>query len=144
MTRLEDIRKAVEGTIGTLTPAKAQQLAKGLLEPGAAKERVTKLAGDLVEWSQRNRERIADLVRAEVAVQMRRSGAASQADLEALQKRVRELERATGKAGTRKTAAAKKRAGTSRAKSSASKAAPKTSAASGSKATDPGAHAAAG
>ena len=34
-------------------PAKAQQLAKQLLEPGARKEQVAKAAQELLEWSQR-------------------------------------------------------------------------------------------
>ena len=40
MTRVDDMRKALEATIGNLTPARAQELAKGFLEPGAAKEQV--------------------------------------------------------------------------------------------------------
>jgi polyhydroxyalkanoate synthesis regulator phasin len=93
MTRLDDIRKGVEGTLGQLTPARAQQLAKSLLEPGAAKEQVAKLAGDLIEWSQRNRERLTDIVRTEIADQLRRSGAATQAELDDLRRRVRALEK---------------------------------------------------
>ena len=40
MTRVDDVRKALEATIGNLTPSRAQELAKGFLEPGAAKELV--------------------------------------------------------------------------------------------------------
>ncbi len=110
MTRLEDLRKALEATIENLNPAKAQQLAKGLLEPGAAKEQVSKTAADLLEWSQRNRTRLSEMIRHEITQQLRGVGAATQGELEALKKRVRELERAAGMtaSGRAKTATAKK------------------------------------
>ena len=47
---LDDVRKALESMIG-LTPAKAQELAKRYLEPGAAKDQVSKTAGDLFRLS---------------------------------------------------------------------------------------------
>ncbi len=94
---IDDIRKAVEGMLGTLTPAKAQQLAKDLMEPGAAKEQVAKVTADLLEWSQANRERMSTFVRREISEQMKAvGGIATQAELDALKKRVRDLERAAG------------------------------------------------
>ena len=114
MAKLEDLRKAVEATVGTLTPANAQRLAKGLLEPGAAKEQVSKVAGELMQWSQRNRERIAEVVRTEIAKQLGNIGAVSHEDLEALERRIRKLERMAAKPTTRKTT-------TTRAKSSGAK-----------------------
>ena len=116
---LDDVRRTLEGLAGTLTPARAQQLAKDMMEPGAAKEQVAKATADLLEWSQSNRERIKDFVSREVQHQTKTVGLASQAELDALKKRVRELERAAGmtasgrkkaaakKTGTRKTAARK-------------------------------------
>ena len=92
MTRVDDMRKAFEATIGNLSPTRAQELAKGLLEPGAAKEQVAKTAADMMEWSQRNRQRL----RSEIKDQMRQMGLATQDELDALRKRVRELERAAG------------------------------------------------
>jgi polyhydroxyalkanoate synthesis regulator phasin len=92
MTRVDDMRKAFEATIGNLSPSRAQELAKGFLEPGAAKEQVAKTAADLMEWSQRNRQRL----RSEIKDQMRQMGLATQDELDALRKRVRELERAAG------------------------------------------------
>jgi polyhydroxyalkanoate synthesis regulator phasin len=110
---LDDIRKTFEALIGQLSPAKAQQLAKRYLEPGAAKDQVSKTAGELVHLSQRMR----DAVRKEVASQMRSMGAATQDELDALRRRVRDLERAAGKtASGRKTAARKT---STRAKTSA-------------------------
>ena len=108
MTRVDEMRKAFEATIGNLTPTRAQELAKGFLEPGAAKEQVAKTAADMMEWSQRNRQRL----RSEIKDQMRQMGLATQDELDALRKRVRELERAAGmtasggrRAATKKTSA---------------------------------------
>jgi hypothetical protein len=99
---LDDIKKTFDALIGQLSPAKAQQLAKRYLEPGAAKEQVAKTAGELIELSQRLR----DAVRKEVTSQMRSMGAATQDELDSLRKRVRNLERAAGTtaSGGRKTA----------------------------------------
>jgi polyhydroxyalkanoate synthesis regulator phasin len=125
---LDDIRKTFEAVMGHLTPAKAQELAKRYLEPGAAKEQVSKTAGELVQLSQRLRES----VRKEVASQMRSMGVATQDEVEALRKRVRDLERAAGKratttrrstavkTGTRATGTASSRARSSRKPSTAS------------------------
>jgi hypothetical protein len=110
---LDDIRRTFDAVIGQLSPSKAQQLAKRYLEPGAAKEQVAKTAGELVDLSQRLRE----AVRREVASQMRSMGAATQDELDALRKRVRDLERAAGMtASGRKTAA---RASSARKKTTA-------------------------
>jgi polyhydroxyalkanoate synthesis regulator phasin len=111
---LDDIRKTFEAVIGQLSPAKAQQLAKRYLEPGAAKEQVSKTAGELVHLSQRLRES----VRKEVATQMRSMGAATQDELDALRKRVRDLERAVGKTASGRSSAARKTG--ARAKTTAS------------------------
>jgi polyhydroxyalkanoate synthesis regulator phasin len=92
MTRVDDMRKAFEATIGNLSTTRAQELAQGFLEPGAAKEQVAKTAADLMEWSQRNRQRL----RSEIKDQMRQMGLATQDELDALRNRVRELERAAG------------------------------------------------
>ena len=97
MTRVDDMRKAFEATIGNLSPTRAQELAKGFLEPGAAKEQVAKTAADMMEWSQRNRQRL----RSEIKDQMRQMGLATQDELDALRKRVRELERAAGMTASR-------------------------------------------
>ena len=113
MTRVDDLRRAVEAAIGNLTPARAQELAKGFLEPGAAKEQVAKTAADLLDWSHRNRERLTDVIRREVQDQMKLMGGATQEELDALRKRVRELERragmtASGRARARRKPTAKK------------------------------------
>lgn len=94
---LDDLRKTIEATIGELTPARAKSLAKSLAGAGAAKDQVAKSAGDLIEWSQKNRERLRDFVRREVSSQMGAVGVATQAELDSLKKRVRALERAAEK-----------------------------------------------
>jgi polyhydroxyalkanoate synthesis regulator phasin len=99
---LDDMRKMFEAVIEQLSPAKARELAKRYLEPEAAKEQVSKTANELVQMSQRMRASIGREVRS----QMRSMGVATQDELDALRKRVRELERAAGMtASGRKTAA---------------------------------------
>ncbi len=119
MTRVDEMRKAFEATIGNLTPTRAQELAKGFLEPGAAKEQVAKTAADMMEWSQRNRQRL----RSEIKDQMRQMGLATQDELDALRKRVRELERAAGMtaSGGRRAAAKKTSAKRTSSKKTAAK-----------------------
>ena len=115
MTTLDDVRKTIEAVIGNLTPAKAQELAKSLAEPGTAKEQVAKMAADMLEWSQQRRDRVKEFISREVASQMKSMGVATQADLDGVKKRVRDLERragmtASGKSAARKKTAAKKTA----------------------------------
>jgi polyhydroxyalkanoate synthesis regulator phasin len=108
MTTLEEVRKSIEATIGNLTPAKAQELAKGLSDPGTAKDQVARLAADILEWSQRSRERLRDFIGREVASQLTSMGVASRSDVDALKKRVRELERRAGMTASGRRSAAKK------------------------------------
>ena len=106
---LEDVRKTIEATIDTLTPARARRLAKDYLEPGAAKEQISKTAADLLDWSQRNRERLREFVAHEVSRQMKTVGVATRSEVDALRKRVRELERGAGTgASSRKKTTRKK------------------------------------
>ncbi len=111
MTSIADVRKFMEAAVGKLSPAKAEALARSLLK-GEGKDRVSKAAQELLEWSQKNRQRIAELVRSEVRSQLAAVGVATKDELDALKRRVRELERgaapkrtATRKAATRKAPA---------------------------------------
>lgn len=111
MTTLDELRKAIEAALGNLTPTRAQEIAKGFMEPGAARDQVAKTAADLLEWSQHNRERIREGIRREIADQLRSMGVATQAELDAVKKRVRHLERTAGMTASgsrRKTAARRK------------------------------------
>jgi polyhydroxyalkanoate synthesis regulator phasin len=92
----DDLRATIQAALGNLTPSKAQQLAKDLMEPGAAKDQIAKTAAELLDWSQQNRERMSTFVRREIEQQMKAVGVATQSDLDRLRKRVRDLERATG------------------------------------------------
>jgi polyhydroxyalkanoate synthesis regulator phasin len=115
MTRVDDMRKALEATLGNLTPARAQELAKGFLEPGAAKDQIAKTAADMLEWSQRNRQRLRSAIQDEIRDQMRQMGVATQTDLDAVRKRVRELERAAGMTASGRRRAATKKTSAKRA-----------------------------
>jgi len=100
---VSEIRKYMEAAIGKLSPTKAQELARSL-KKGEGKEQISKAAQDLLEWSNKNRERLVGLVRSEVRSQLKGLGVASRDEVDALRKRVRELERAqTGSAKKRST-----------------------------------------
>jgi polyhydroxyalkanoate synthesis regulator phasin len=124
MTTLDDLRKAIEAAIGNLSPARAQEIAKGFMEPGAAKDQVAKTAADLLEWSQHNRERIREGIRREISEQLRGMGVATDAELDALKKRVRHLERAAGMTASGGTTRKKT---TARARTASTKAATRSS-----------------
>jgi polyhydroxyalkanoate synthesis regulator phasin len=102
----EDVRRYIEATMEQLSPAKAQQLAKQLLEPDARKEQVSKAAQELVDWSQRNRDRLREFVAREVKQQLGSMGLATQSEVDGLKKRVRDLERKAGMTATPRTKAA--------------------------------------
>jgi hypothetical protein len=111
---VEEIRKNVESAIGKLSPKRAQELASSLM-PGQSKDQIAKATQSIMEWSNRNRERVTELVRAEVRSQMNQFGVASRDEVDALRRRVRELEKAqakpkrsTAKRSSAKRAAAKK------------------------------------
>jgi polyhydroxyalkanoate synthesis regulator phasin len=102
---VDEVRKYMEAAMGKLSPSKAQDLAKSMVK-GQGREQVTKTAKDLLEWSNKNRERLTDLIRSEVRSQMKTFGVATREDLDALRKRVRELERAgAGKSATKRSTA---------------------------------------
>jgi polyhydroxyalkanoate synthesis regulator phasin len=101
---LETLRKVVEAGMGAMSSKKADALARRLVEQGqAGKEQMSRVARDLAEWSRKNGERLAALVRREIRKQMPSLGVASRSEVESLKKRVAALE---GK-GTRKTTARK-------------------------------------
>ena len=92
-------------TIHEYTPLQIKQAVAG--HGKAAKEQVARLAADLIEWSQRNRARLTTMIRDEVRDQLRQMGVASQDEVDALRKRVRDLERAS-RARTAKASSAKR------------------------------------
>jgi polyhydroxyalkanoate synthesis regulator phasin len=89
-----EVRKYMEAAVEKLTPAKAQEMARSLLEgQSKGREQVQKVAQDLMEWSNQTRERMSEMVRREVARQLRSMGLASKEELDSLKARVRQLER---------------------------------------------------
>jgi hypothetical protein len=111
MAKMQDVRKTIEASVGNLSTTRAQEIAKSVLDKDAAKDQVSKTAADLMEWSQRNRTKLVELVRGEVRDQLRQMGIATEEEVNALRKRVRDLERtarATGaRGGGKKTSGAK-------------------------------------
>ena len=89
-----EMRKYMEAAVEKLTPAKAQEMARSLLEgQSKGREQVQKVAQDLMDWSNQMRERMTEMVRREVARQLETIGVASMDEVEALKARVSELER---------------------------------------------------
>jgi polyhydroxyalkanoate synthesis regulator phasin len=118
---VEDIRKLMEGTIGKLTPAKAQELARSLTGEDR-REQAGRLAQDLLDRQQRGLERAKDLVTREVRSQLKAMGVATQSDVDALKKRIRTLERGAGvPASGRSTSSAAKTTAAAKKKSAARK-----------------------
>jgi polyhydroxyalkanoate synthesis regulator phasin len=111
---LEDVRRNVRGFVeagmaavsGGLTPSKARDAARAMVA-GEGPKQVNRVAQDLLEWSQRSREWIADAVAREVKRQLSAVGIATKEDLDALRKRVRELERGGATTGATKSAGKK-------------------------------------
>jgi polyhydroxyalkanoate synthesis regulator phasin len=108
---LDTVRKYVEAGRDALTPKKAEELARALIKQGQSRtDKVQDLARDLVDWSKRNSERFRDTVRHEVQKQMSRAGVASKTEVEALKRRIRQLESgAKSAAGAAKKATTRKR-----------------------------------
>ena len=104
---LEQVREYMEAAIGKLSPAKAQELAKSLTK-GQGRDQVSKAAKDLMAWSNKNKERLTSMVQTEVKSQLKTIGVASRDEVDALRRRVRELEREQGKKSTRKRSTAKR------------------------------------
>jgi len=92
---VNEVRRFMEAAIGKLSPKRAQELAASLMQ-GQGRDQIAKAAQDLMEWSSRNRERVTELVRAEVRSQLKQVGVASRDEVDALRRRVRELEKAQG------------------------------------------------
>ena len=107
----DDVRKVLDSVFDKLSPAKAQEIAKGLLGEDR-REQAQKLAADLMESAQRNRDKVKELITREVSSQTKNMGLATQAEVDALKKRVRELERGAGITSGSRSAAKKPSAAT--------------------------------
>ena len=105
--QLTDVLQFVEATLDRISPARAQELAKQMAS-GEGREQVAKAAQDLVDWSQRNRERLRAVVQREVASQLSAIGIATKGDYEALERRISALERTSRKRTTATRSASKR------------------------------------
>jgi polyhydroxyalkanoate synthesis regulator phasin len=122
---MTEVRKYMEAAVEKLSPAKAQEMAKSLLQGQAkGREQVQKVAQDLMDWSNQTRERMLEMIRREVARQLKAMGVASKDEVEALKARVRLLERAGSPSGARAAAAKKTSAAKANAAKSAARATP--------------------
>ena len=104
--QLTDVLQFVEATLDRISPARAQELAKQMAS-GEGREQVAKAAQELVDWSQRNRERVRALVQREVTAQLSAMGVATKDDYDALKRRVADLERTAAKRTPAKRTSAK-------------------------------------
>jgi polyhydroxyalkanoate synthesis regulator phasin len=104
----DDVRKVLDSVFDKLSPEKAQEIAKGLLGEDR-RDQAQKLASDLIKSAKHNRDKVKELISREVSAQTKNMGVATQAEVDTLKKRVRELERATGvKPAAKKPTAAKR------------------------------------
>ena len=92
-----------------LSPARAQEMARSLMQ-GQTRDQVQKVARDLIDWSNKSRQRLSEAVQREVKSQLKSLGVAGRDEVDALKRRVRELERQLGGATTAKKPAARSRA----------------------------------
>ena len=106
----DDVRRILDSVFDKLSPEKAQEIAKGLLGEDR-RDQAQKLAADLIKSAKHNRDKVKELIAREVSAQTKNMGVATQAEVDTLKKRVRELERATGLKPTaaKRPTAAKKR-----------------------------------
>ena len=90
---LDTVRKFVEAGMGAISSKRAEELAKSIVKRGeAGAEQATKIAQDLLDWSRKNRDRLAGVVQREVKKQVGALGFATKSEIESLRKRVRTLE----------------------------------------------------
>jgi polyhydroxyalkanoate synthesis regulator phasin len=111
---LDTVRRYVEAGREALTPKKAEELARALVQQGQARaDQAGRIARDLVEWSRKSSERLREAIGQEVKKQMSKAGVATKDEIESLKRRIRELESqaktATGRrTTTQRSAGAKK------------------------------------
>jgi polyhydroxyalkanoate synthesis regulator phasin len=90
---LDAVRRYVEAGRDALTPKRAEEMARALVREGQARrDQMTKLAGDLLDWSRKSSEQLRESIGREVSRQISRSGLATKEDLEPLKRRIRKLE----------------------------------------------------
>ena len=110
---LDTVRKYVEAGREVLTPKKAEELARALIQQGQARaDQAGRIARDLIDWSRKNSEGLLETIRHEVQKQMSKAGVATKDEVESLKRRIRELE-SQRKAAAPRRATTQRSAGTS-------------------------------
>lgn len=125
---LDTMRRYVEAGREALTPKKAEELARALIQQGqTTADQASRVARDLVEWSRKNSERLRETIRHEVQKQMSKAGVASKDEVDALKRRIRELEAKArsksapaARATTQRSATGKKSGGSTSSRSASS------------------------
>lgn len=111
---LDIVRRYVEAGREAVTPKKAEEMARALIQQGQARaDQAGRIARDLIEWSRKSSERLRDTIRHEVQKQMSKAGVATKGEVDSLKRRIRELE-SRGKAPTSRTRATTQRSAGSR------------------------------
>jgi polyhydroxyalkanoate synthesis regulator phasin len=110
-----DARRYIEAALGNLTPSGARDVARSVVEqaqglagqgPSAMAGQIRDMGQQIMDWSQQGRSQILETIQREVRKQLKAFGLATTDDIDALRKRVRELEKAVGGAtSTRKSPA---------------------------------------
>jgi polyhydroxyalkanoate synthesis regulator phasin len=110
---LDTVRKYVEAGREALTPKKAEELARALIQQGQARaDQAGRIARELIDWSRKNSEQLLDTIRHEVQKQMSKAGVATKDEVDSLKRRIRELE-SQKKAAPPRRATTQRSAGTS-------------------------------
>ena len=153
--RTTDARRYIEGALGNLTPSGARDMARSMVEqaqglagqgPAGMANQVRDVAQQVMEWSQQNRETVLGTIQREIRRQLKAIGIATTDDLDALRKRVRDLEKAaeaSSRTAAKRSTAKKRSSSKSPAKRTsspakrASSSASSTSSSSGSSSPEP-------
>ena len=96
------LQRSLDGLTGVtaLTRRGAERLARSMVARGeVAADRAERVVDELLARSERNRRMLGELVRTETERAVERLGLARQADLEALERRVADLEGRGGERG---------------------------------------------
>ena len=138
-----DARRYIEAALGNLTPSGARDMARSMVEqaqglagqgPSAMAGQIREMGQQIMDWSQQSRSQVLEVVQREVRKQLKAFGLATTDDIDALRKRVRELEKSVGGATTTRKTPAKRSSPKKRTtiKSSSSRTSSSTRSSSGS------------
>jgi polyhydroxyalkanoate synthesis regulator phasin len=108
----DTVRRYVDAGREALTSKRAEDMARALVKQGQARrDQASKVARDLTVWSRRSSERLREIIRREVSKQIARGGMATKDEVEALKRRIRDLERSAAQRAPAAKSPAKSSAG---------------------------------